>query len=85
MNFTKLGRRSDVVDYMVFMDFFSKLDLELVNCYFSNIKGIFFTNFPVKSLKISNCLFDHIDSDSLHVTHPSVLSIKNSQFINCRN
>ncbi len=85
MNFADVGQRQDVVEYMVFMDCFSKLNLELVNCYFRGTKGVLFSNFPVKSLKVKDCAFDHIESDCFHVTHPSQLKLKGSNFMGCKN
>ena len=85
ITFTAAGTKTTGVDFMVFTDCFSKLNLELDNCYFKGAKSVLYTNFPVKSLVMNQCTFDGIESDCMHITHPSKLQVNSCQFYHCSN
>lgn len=77
------GTKTTGVDFMVFTDCFSKIDLELDNCYFTGPKSVLLTNFAVRSLIINQCTFDNIQADTINVTHPGILEIIHCQFYQC--
>jgi hypothetical protein len=85
INCSSIGQVSTGVNFVVFMDCFFKLNLELINCYFSSIKSVLLTNFSVRSLIIKQCTFECIDSDCMHITHPEKLFIGGCQFLSCVN
>lgn len=83
LNFTSIGSKTSGVDFMVFTDCFSKIHLELINCYFSGTRAVLYTNFPVKALTVRQCTFDQINSDCMHITHPDECHISLCQFFTC--
>lgn len=83
MNYTETTVKTTEVDYIVFNDFFSKIDLKLVNCYARGVKSFLYTNFPVASLEVRNCHFEAIDSACMHLMHPNTVIIKNVIFQYC--
>ena len=86
LNCSAIGQQHNTgVNFVVFMDCFFKLNLELCNCYFSSIKSVLLTNFSVRALTIKQCTFECIDSDCMHITHPEKLMIAGCQFLNCVN
>lgn len=85
ISYSVAGTKNTGVEYMVFTDCFSKINLELENCYFSGVKSVLYTNFAVRSLIINQSTFDGMEADCLHVTHPGKLLITNSHFIQCRS
>lgn len=74
------SQQASIADYLAFTDSFSKINLELDNCYFKNLRQALYTNFPVKNLEIRSCTFDFVDPDCLHVTHPTRFILSESQF-----
>ena len=85
ISYTPGGTKTTGVDFMVFTDCFSKIDLELENCYFVGPKSILYTNFAVRSLIMNQCTFEGMESDCMHITHPGKLLISGCHFINCKN
>jgi hypothetical protein len=85
ITFTTSGTKTTGVDFMVFTDCFSKITLELTNCYFTGVRSILSTNFPVRSLSVTQCTFDGMESDCIHVTHPAKLLLAANQFVDCAN
>lgn len=79
------GTKTTGVDYMVFTDCFSKINLELENCYFSGPKSVMYTNFAVRSLVMNQCSFDGMEADALHITHPGKLIVTGCQFYHCKS
>lgn len=84
IEFSAKANKTAGVEFMVFTDSFSKLNLELDNCYFAGVKSVMYTNFEIKSLVINQCTFENIDTDSMSLTNPANLSISNCRFINCK-
>jgi hypothetical protein len=85
ITYNQYGTKTTGVDFMVFTDCFSKIDLELDNCYFTGPKSILLTNFAVKSLVINQCTFDNVEADCINVTHPGNLTVTGCQFFHCNS
>lgn len=72
------------VNFMVFTDCFSKINLELESCYFTGVKSVLHTNFAVRALTVNQCTFDGMESDCMQVTHPGKLVVTGCQFFHCQ-
>jgi hypothetical protein len=79
MNLSSVARPS-----RVFTDTFSKLNLTLENCLFRGMTSVLGANFPVKDLLVSNCTFEHIESECFMINQPNILRICDSTFLNCQ-
>lgn len=77
------GTKNTGVDFMMFTDCFSKINLQFESCYFTGAKSILYTNFAVRSLILNNCTFDSMQADCVHLTNPGKLLVTACQFLHC--
>lgn len=83
ISYGKSGTKTQGVPFKTFTDMDMAVNLEFENCYASGMLSFLHTNLPVRRLKMLQCTIDRMDGDSLVVTHPSALILKDSHFLNC--
>lgn len=83
ITYCKVGTKTHGVPFKAFADFSVSVSLEFQNCYFSGIQMILHTNLPTKQIKMKQCTVEKIETDSILVTHPSTMVVKECTFLNC--